>query len=108
MKCLPGAGFVNVTVQHRYRLGDLLDRFLPPGFECCKDLIEGMLQLDPSRRISASRALSHAFFADVCIDLPMLPLAETHYMDVMQSRTARIRPCIKIRLPCAMPPAISA
>jgi serine/threonine protein kinase len=109
LKNMPGAELLASAVHHPYRLGELLDQCLPDDFACCKDLIESMLQLDPSRRIRVSDALFHPFFENVCTNLPVLNLKESHYIDVVRAPVSvKIRPRIAVRPLRAVPAPICA
>jgi serine/threonine protein kinase len=107
LKNLPGFEMMGRSPEYPYMLDKLLDQVLPDAFRCCKDLLEAMLQLDPSRRITVAQALTHPFFDFDPVALPTLPVAEIHSMDVIRARVpAKIRPIQAHKAKRIVPPQI--
>jgi serine/threonine protein kinase len=78
---LPEARFVQFVRQYPPALREVLDETLPPQFDCVKDLIQAMLQLNPAKRITVAAALLHPFF-QFCAQLQLLRCPELHASDI--------------------------
>jgi serine/threonine protein kinase len=88
---LPEARFVQFVRQYPPALRDVLDETLPEQFDCVKDLIQAMLQLNPAKRISVAAALTHPFF-QFCAQLPPLRFPELHASDVQRGPDVGCQP----------------
>jgi serine/threonine protein kinase len=107
---LPGYPFIAGLRAMPSRLGEVLEKHLPPEFLGLKNLLEGMLVLDPAQRWTVEMALAHPFFAnwERPEDLPKIRMKESH--GTAPTRTLRTRAVVAPPRPfraCAPPPALA-
>ena len=89
-------------------LHQILEISLPTEFSFLIDLLENMLQLDPSKRLKLETILSHPFFTDD-IKLPQLHLMESHTKDSIPKVSPFIKKVERFMRPeRVLPPPILA
>lgn len=79
---LPNASLIGQTKTIQSTLRELLERDISPEMYCIIDLLESMLQLDPSKRVNIEQVMSHPFF-EGNFELPELSYPETHATDIV-------------------------
>jgi serine/threonine protein kinase len=77
---LPGFAFIADWNRMPSRLSQCLDERLPPEFLGLKNLLEGMLALDPIKRWTAEQILADSFFEneEAIENLPRIRIPESH------------------------------
>ncbi|KAK8861072.1 hypothetical protein M9Y10_012766 [Tritrichomonas musculus] len=85
---LPNSNLIKNTKTIKSTLRELLERDVPQELSIIIDLLESMLQLDPSKRINIEQVMSHPFFADDFV-LPALSYPETHAANIVSIPIAR-------------------
>lgn len=79
---LPNANLIEKQKPIQSTLRELLERDVPSQMSNIIDLLESMLQLDPSKRLKIEQVMSHPFFAGN-FELPNLSYPETHANDIV-------------------------